>query len=278
MKIFVISVTASIVVSFVVCLLVLSEIISLKKIFPDDMFPSEVEQAEILMPNFVNLKISDAEKAAENLDISIVKEDEFVENTQPDIVLEQFPLPGSDIARGDAAKLSVSKAVEVTIETMSEEDLYEDFEEIELSTTITMPDITGLNYETATDILKRSGIENISKTEDEDDFIDKGKVISFNPPAGSEIEESSTVDIVVSKGPSIKFVIVPNLYNKTLQSAKAELKKNNLKLGNINKVIDTDKGFDRVIGQSVSWGKKVEEGTVIDIDLNSEAEEEKRGW
>ena len=72
-------------------------------------------------------------------------------------------------------------------------------------------------------------------------------------------------------------VIVPNLYNKTLERAKSELTKNKLKLGKVNRITDIDKGFDRIIGQSVQWGEKVREGTVVDIDLNTEAEES-IGW
>ncbi|MBN2857786.1 MAG: PASTA domain-containing protein [Candidatus Delongbacteria bacterium] len=277
MKIFTISVITSAAASFIVCLLIFSGVINLKKIFPEDFFPSEEKVTEIVTPNLVNLKIADAENAARSLGIGVVREDVFVENTQPDLVVEQFPLPGYRTSKGDAVKLKVSKAVEIQMEMMSEEDMMAEFDDIELSAKIMMPDITGLNSVTAIDILKRSGLENISQTEAEDDFIDKGKIINFNPPAGSEIEEDTPVDIVISKGPSIKMVIVPNLYNKSLQNAKNEIEKNGLKLGKVNKVTDVNKGFDRIIGQSVKWGDKVKEGTVIDIDLNAEAEE-KLGW
>jgi beta-lactam-binding protein with PASTA domain len=49
-----------------------------------------------------------------------------------------------------------------------------------------------------------------------------------------------------------------------------------LKLGKVTKVTDIDKGFDRIINQSIAKGKKVKQGTVINITLNAEAEGD--GW
>jgi len=274
MKSFIISLITSFLITLLTCALVFTEVINLRKILPEDFFDSSNEITEVQIPNLVNLKISDAKMAAENLGLKIISEEKFVENTSPDIVLSQFPLPGYKAGKGDAIKLEVSKAMEITFEIMSEEDL---MEEIELSPKIIMPDITGLNSDTAKDLLIKAGVIDIIENFAEDDLIDKGRIISFNPPAGSEIDESAIVDIVISKGPSIKMVIVPNLYNKTLERAKSELTKNKLKLGKVNRITDIDKGFDRIIGQSVQWGEKVREGTVVDIDLNTEAEES-IGW
>jgi len=274
MKSFTISLITSFLVTIITCALVFTEVIDLKKILPEDFFNTGNEITEVQIPNLVNLKISDAKLAAENLGLKIITEEKFVENTSPDIVLTQFPLPGFKAGKGDAVKLEVSKAMEITFEIMSEEDM---MEEVELSPKIIMPDITGLNSDTAKDLLVKAGVIDIVENFAEDDLIDKGRIISFNPPAGAEIDESAIVDIVISKGPSLKMVIVPNLYNKTLQGAKSEIEKNKLKLGKVKNVTDIDKGFDRIIGQSVQWGDKVKEGTVIDIDLNTEAEES-IGW
>ncbi len=274
MKSFTISLLTSFAVATLTCVLVFTEVINLKKIIPEDMLKKNAAATDISVPNLMRLKISDAKVAAENIGLKIITEEKFIENTAPDLVVGQFPLPGFRLKKGDAVKLEVSKAMEITFEVVSEEDM---MEEIELSPKIIMPDITGLNSDTAKDLLVKSGILKISENFAENDFIDKGRIISFNPPAGSEMSDNATVDIVISKGPSIKLVIVPNLYNKSLDAAKAQITKSNLKLGKVNKVTDIDKAFDRIIGQSVQWGEKVKEGTVIDLDLNTEAEES-IGW
>lgn len=274
MKSFAIALTTSLLISVLTCILIFTEVINLRKILPEDFFSGKSESTEVLMPNLMNLKINEAEKAAQQFGLKIISEEKFVDNVQPDIVVSQFPLPGYKVTKGDAVKLGISKAVEITIETMSEEDL---MAEIELSPKVIMPDIAGLNSITAIDLLNKSGISKISENYSDDDIVEKDKIISFNPPAGSEIDSDVLVDIVISKGPSVKYVIVPNLYNKSLEAAKSEIIKSKMKVGKVIKVTDIDMGFDKIIGQSIQWGEKVKEGTVIDINLNAEAEES-LGW
>jgi len=274
MKPFAIALITSFLVSVLTGILIFTEVINLKKILPEDFLSSGSSEVSAEVPNFVNLKITEAEKVAQQFGLKIIPEEKFIENTQPDIIISQFPLPGSKAKTGDSVKLGVAKAVEVTIETMSEEDL---MEEIELTDKVIMPELTGLNSATAKDLLNKSGITNISENYEENDKVEKDKIISFNPPAGSEINGDSAVDIVISRGAVNKQVIVPNLYNKSLESATAEIEKSKLKLGKVNKVTDEDKAFNRIIGQSIQWGERVKEGTVIDININSEAEVS-TGW
>lgn len=274
MKSFVISFITSLVISTILCVLIFTEIIDLRKILPEDMFAEKIVNNEVIVPNLLNLKIGEAEKVAEEIGIKIVIEEKFMDAVQAEVIIEQFPLPGFKSRKGDAVKLTISKAVEITMEVMSEEDLMA-MEEMELTASITMPDITGLNSTTAIELLRKSGIKNISENYSDDDTLEKGKIISFNPPAGTELDETAIIDLVISKGISSKIVIVPNLYNKSLESAKSEISSNKLKLGKVNKVTDIDKGFDRIIGQSIQWGEKVKAGTEIDIDLNTE---EEVGW
>jgi eukaryotic-like serine/threonine-protein kinase len=274
MKPFATALITSFLVTVITSILIFTGVINLKKILPEDFISSEPLETSTEVPNFVNLKLTEAEKVAQQFGLKIIPEEKFLENTQPDVILSQFPLPGFVAKKGDSVKLSVAKAVEITIETMSEEDL---MAEIELTDKVIMPDINGLNFSTAKDLLGKSGITNISENFEDNEMVEKDKIISFNPPAGSEISSGAVVDIVVSKGAAIKQVIVPNLYNKSLETAKSEIQRSRLKLGKVNKVTDEDKAFDRIIGQSIQWGQKVKEGTVIDINLNAEAEE-KLGW
>lgn len=274
MKPFAIALITSFMVSVLISILIFTGVINLKKILPEDFLASDYPETGTEVPNFVNLKITEAEKVAQQFGLKIVPEEIFVENTAPDVVISQFPLPGFKAKTGDSVKLSIAKAVEVTIETMSEEDM---MEEIELTEKVIMPELTGLNSTTAKDLLGKSGITNISENFEDNNAVEKDKIISFNPPAGSEISADAVVDIVISRGAVNKQVIVPNLYNKSLEAAKTEIERSRLKLGKVTKVTDEDKAFDRIIGQSIQWGERVKEGTVIDININSEAEES-TGW
>ncbi|HQO08640.1 MAG TPA: PASTA domain-containing protein [Clostridiales bacterium] len=273
MKPFATALITSFLVSIITGILIFTGVIDLKKILPEDFLSADGPETSAVVPNFVNLKITEAQKAASEFGLKIITEEKYVEKTDPEIVLEQFPLPGFKAKTGDSVKLIISKAEEVTFETISEEEL----KEIELSEKVIMPELTGLDLATAKDLLNKSGITSISENYEENNNIEKNKIISYNPPAGSEINADTVVDIVISRGVIIKQVIVPNLYNKSLEKAKADLEKSKLKLGTVTKVTDEDKAFNIIIGQSVQWGARVKEGTVIDLKLNAEAEE-KLGW
>ncbi|MFA6652895.1 MAG: PASTA domain-containing protein, partial [Candidatus Delongbacteria bacterium] len=69
---------------------------------------------------------------------------------------------------------------------------------------------------------------------------------------------------------------VPDLYYSTPGAAEKKLKEAGLVLGVTHRITDIDKGFDRVIGQSVSAGNELETGSAVDITVNVEAEDE--GW
>ena len=273
MKPFATALITSFLVSLITCILIFTGVINLKKILPEDFLSADGTETSAVVPNLVNLKLSEAQKAASEFGLKVITEEKFVNNTDPEIVLEQFPLPGFKAKSGDSVKLIISKAEEVTIENISEEEL----KEIELSEKVIMPELTGLDLATAKDLLGKSGITNISENYEDNNSVEKNKIISYNPPAGSEINTQSVVDIVISRGAINKQVIVPNLYNKSLEKAKADLERSKLKLGNVEKVTDEDKAFNIIIGQSVQWGARVKEGTAIDVKLNAEAEE-KLGW
>jgi tetratricopeptide (TPR) repeat protein len=75
--------------------------------------------------------------------------------------------------------------------------------------------------------------------------------------------------------PEPEMMTVPDLYNTTPEAAKKRITESGLELGIIKSVTDEDKGFDRVIGQSLKKGLKVKKGSVIDITVNEEAAD---GW
>ncbi len=69
---------------------------------------------------------------------------------------------------------------------------------------------------------------------------------------------------------------VPDLYYLSPCTAEKKLKEAGLMLGVTYRITDIDKGFDRVIGQSVPAGNELEAGSAVDITVNVEAEDE--GW
>ncbi|MCK5759794.1 MAG: PASTA domain-containing protein [Candidatus Delongbacteria bacterium] len=278
MKSFVISFLTSIVISAVMFVLLTTNIINLSSLFPDDMFSKENEENVVILPNMLNLTADEVQQAAAEIQVKLMLEEEVTDQVQPGVIIKQFPLPGFKVLRGDAVKLTISKRDEdMEDEDMEDEDMFDEpGMDIVIESAITMPDLEETELNEAVIKLNDIGIDNITKDFESSDDIKKGYVIKYSPDFGEEVDNVDGVRLLVSEGPSIKYATVPNLYNKSLSRAKQAIINAKLKVGKITKVTDIDKGFDRIISQSIAKGKKVKQGTVINMTLNGEAEGD--GW
>lgn len=86
--------------------------------------------------------------------------------------------------------------------------------------TIAVPDVVGMQEAEARDALTAEGLTP-QFTQAASDEVEEGAVISTDPPAGTEVEPSSTVAVTVSAGPDA--VAVPDLSGMTEDEAKAAL-------------------------------------------------------
>jgi serine/threonine-protein kinase len=84
-----------------------------------------------------------------------------------------------------------------------------------------VPDLSGLNYAEAKAVLEEKGLSlsnNVLYTLTED--IPSGKIVSFTPVFGTQVEKGSVVTITVSEG---IYYVVGDYTGKTLEEAKAML-------------------------------------------------------
>ena len=275
MKSFVISFLTSIVITAVMFVLFATNIIDISKIFPDNIFNKDNEENIVVLPNMLNLTAEEAQQAIEEFDVKMMLEEEVTDKVQAGVIIKQFPLPGFKVLKGDAVKLTISKRDEdfEDEEFDEDEDMFDEpGMDIVIETAITMPDLEELELNEAVIKLNDIGIDNITKDFESSDNIKKGYIIKYSPDFGEEIDNVDGVRLLISEGPSIKYATVPNLYNKSLARAKKAIIDAKLKVGKVTKVTDIDKAFDRIISQSIAKGKKVKQGTVINITLNGEAE------
>ena len=87
--------------------------------------------------------------------------------------------------------------------------------------TVPVPSITGMTLGDAEAALQAAGLILGETTEQNNQEVPEGQIISQDPVAGEEVPEESPVNVVVSGGPSV--VIVPDVTCRTYASAKAEL-------------------------------------------------------
>ncbi len=132
---------------------------------------------------------------------------------------------------------------------------------------IELEDFAGDDYRTAEIRLTRLNLLVDFSYETSEDVL-SGNVIRTEPQAGSLLGEGETVVLVVSTGPDVVKVEMPNLVGSTEEYAKSVLAKNKLNFGNSTPKESLSEA-GTVIWQSVQAGMMIDEGTVIDIQVSS---------
>ena len=133
------------------------------------------------------------------------------------------------------------------------------------STNVPVPTVVGLTEAAATTALTEAGF--VPKTQSgASPTVAKGLVVSENPPAGTPLPRTSPVTITVSTGPQA--IPIPDLTNKTLPDAKAELARDNLVLG-LTSTQDVPKAANTVLSQTPAAGASANPGTTVNLVLAS---------
>ena len=99
------------------------------------------------------------------------------------------------------------------------------------------------------------------------DDVKEGYVIETFPPANYEMKEGSTVMLIISRGPSVTEVSVPDLMGKEEAVAKEMLE--DLDLVVEIAMTNSDQPEGRVVRQSLSANEKVKTGKVITIYISN---------
>ncbi len=120
---------------------------------------------------------SDAAKAGVKLQFQFKPND----TTQPDnTVIQQNPPAGSQMQRDDTITVTVVNG----------------------QPTVVVPNLTGLAEADALNALTQAGLQAGVRSTQFDPSIASGQVVSSNPRAGVPVQKGTTVDYVVSMGPS----------------------------------------------------------------------------
>ena len=157
-------------------------------------------------------------------------------------------------------------------------------QQVEQVAQVSVPQVTGMDSTTAENTLRDAGLNPTFTTQHSDSVPDK-HVISMSPAAGAQVDQGSSVAVVVSEGP--ENVTVPNdLVGQSLDYARQSLQQAGLTAGPVstvnsatvphNVVLSTDPGQgasvarDSAVKLQVSTGKV----TVPDVVGRSRAEAE----
>lgn len=207
---------------------------------------------DVAVPNIVGLTEDDAKRKLEDLKL-IMEVENRVSSEEPEgKVLKVYPDVGVNVKENSVVKVTLSAGPKK----------------------VKVPNLKNMDTASAEAALKRASLKLGSVEKKNSDEVEKDLIISQSEAPNSEVLAGSEINIVISEGPKLEFVVVPQLYGKTLDEAKAKLKAAKLVLGEV-KYGESSKYIDNVvIDQDVAPGIQVKEGSVINITINKLTEDE----
>ena len=197
---------------------------------------------DVEVPNFVGMDIDEAEAEAGKLGIRLNMSTEYNADVPKDEIIRQTTSPGMKVRKGFEVKIVVSEGSKLAV----------------------VPDLVYKNESEAEALLKAKGFK-VGAVTPEFSELPIGTIIDQNPRAGLEAVEGSAVDYVVSKGPEVATVSMPNLVGKTLEEARVILAQFNLKEGSITEEYSNVYVRGYIIGQNIQENEEVSEGSVVNL-------------
>lgn len=198
---------------------------------------STTEQETIPMVNVVGLyKTAAEEQMKKNGFTNYTFKEQTDATVEKGYVISQSVDDGTAITKDTAITIVISSGKEMT----------------------SVPNVVNYEDSQATTLLEEAGLK-VTHGYAYDDNVEKDHVISSDPVAGTEVEEGSTVKIIISNGKEQKKVVVPNLEGMSEADAAAKLTELNL-----------------VGAPTYEYSDTVKEGQVISQDpvVNTEVDEQ----
>ena len=198
---------------------------------------STTEQETIPMVNVVGLyKTAAEEQMNKNGFTNYTFKEQTDATVEKGYVISQSVDDGTAITKDTAITIVISSGKEMT----------------------SVPNVVNYEDSQATTLLEEAGLK-VTHGYAYDDNVEKDHVISSDPVAGTEVEEGSTVKIIISNGKEQKKVVVPNLEGMSEADAAVKLTELNL-----------------VGAPTYEYSDTVKEGQVISQDpvVNTEVDEQ----
>jgi serine/threonine-protein kinase len=156
-------------------------------------------------------------------------------------VVRTVPSIGSQVKRATAVTLVVSKG----------------------PAPVSIPALNGQTVSKATSLLAKIGLKLEIADEIYDDASVAGQIISTNPSAGTQVKKGATVNVTVSKGPSL--IPVPNVVGMGADQAVATLRAAGFKVLKHNRLGVVV--FNSVYSQNPASGSSAPRGSTVTIEI-----------
>ena len=219
---------------------------------PETTAPPEAEALQVTMVNLLGMTQRNAVKTLEDMGLTANVETGPSDDYKEGQVFEQEFREGEMVDAGTVVTIKVSTGVEA----------------------ITIPtNVLGTSEANARSILESLGFRVAEKTRTENsDTVEEGMVINTDPSAGSAASKGASVTLIISEGPAVKEVKVPDITGLTESKAVERLEDNELKAGKISYEASDSVSKGMVIRQDPAAGEKVEENSSVSFTVSSGSE------
>ena len=203
---------------------------------------------EVIVPSLIGM---DEEEAREELDkiglkLQVVNEvysDEYDEG----LIVEQRTKEGIKVKEGYTIDVTISKGSQL----------------------VRVPNLINRNIAEIESLLNELGLEKGVIEYRKSDTVAANTILDQDPDPFSEASPGTKINLVVSEGPDIRMIIMPNLIGLSEQDAKNALIANGLVVGKVTKEPNNEYREGRVFWQEIEPGNQVEENTSVAIYVST---------
>jgi len=177
---------------------------------------------------------------------SVIADTIYTSTIEPNVVLDQYPKPGSIVKKKRTVRLKISQSEKM----------------------VKVPFIIGQSERSAELLLKRNGLKLGTVNQDYNPDYPEGVIIEQFPDTMLIIPRGYNVNIVISMGRAPNDILVPSVFGLSKESAEAELKKAGLKIGKIHYKQNEELIPYTVLDQSIPSGTALEKPEPIDLTIS----------
>ena len=160
-------------------------------------------------------------------------------------VISQDPASGSSTAQGSPVNLVISSGPQM----------------------VTVPNVEGLTQDAATAAITAAKLTVGTVTQQTNDAVATGKIISQDPASGNSVAQGSPVNLVISSGPQM--VTVPNVEGLTQDAATTAITATKLTVGTVTQQTRNTVAAGNVIFQDPASGNSVPQDCPVNLVISS---------
>lgn len=198
--------------------------------------------AKVAVPNIVSMNMNNG---IEKLKESNLAYEELIENNSAPkgTIFKTEPSANEVVPKGTVIKVYISGGEQK----------------------VKIPNIAGMSVDVAKETLADIGLNVGDVQQQYSDSVPSGEIIGTNPTAGTELTPGTNVNIIVSQGPEVKMVSIPNVTGLSVSDATAKLQAAGLKINAVkgNAAPSADK--NGVVYEQNPGSYTVSQGTTITI-------------